>query len=113
MSEKNPADYLGEQQVWNLDVNQGESVLGCPNSLWGHPGRETWRPCPRKSPFSHFENVSNERENGRREKRKREKEKGRERMMGMTEGGKRKECFHVFLEPKFPHQEKRCHPKMD
>lgn len=71
-------------------------LSGCPSSVMT-PGKGTSRKRPRKSPCSHFENISNEGENRRREKRRKEgKERRKAERHGGNDGGKRKECFHVF-----------------
>lgn len=55
-------------------------VFGCPISLGEHVGRRTLQKLPRKiSFFSHFENISTGKEDGRKEKGRRDKEQGRKR----------------------------------
>lgn len=71
-------------------------AFGGPNPM-GTPRKGDLEEAPQKFSSSRFKN-------GRRKKGRRDEEKGRERkkegregLMGMTEGGKRKECFHVLL----------------
>lgn len=81
-------------------------------TLWGNiQERRLGEASPEKPFVFHSETISNGRENGKKDGKRENgrREKGKEKKRKKEGGG---ECFNVFLQSKFPHQEKWCHAKV-